>query len=175
MHVRKVKGKDSFFIGATPIPYEAKNSNEAEDQTTDSFLEFLDGFGTPLKRDPSSASQSILYDSSSSSYLGIINKLIDNNALLTTLLKYEKDINKELAKLNSELKLKLQSLETWVHEIVSVVPKLPGLQTRMTPLDNDLIVYTQATNSAEKREIFIDCAKQRIKDQWNEMKISFFI
>eukprot|EP00112_Aurelia_sp_Birch-Aquarium-sp1_P025747 Seg874.3 transcript_id=Seg874.3/GoldUCD/mRNA.D3Y31 product="hypothetical protein" protein_id=Seg874.3/GoldUCD/D3Y31 len=52
VHVKKVKGKDSYFIGKSPSPYESHESAEAEDQNNDSFLEFLDGIETPVKGIP---------------------------------------------------------------------------------------------------------------------------
>ena len=55
VHVKKINGKDSYFIGKNPLSDEAHESTEAKDQSDDSFLEFLDGIKMPVKGTPSYA------------------------------------------------------------------------------------------------------------------------
>ena len=120
VHVKKVKGKDSYFIGKNPLPDESQESTEAEDENDDSFLEFLDGIETPVKGSPSRTPQLVCKEPSSNSFLATINKLIDKNSLIQNLLHKEIGINKDLTNENMKLKLRIQSLETCVNDIVTV-------------------------------------------------------
>ena len=112
-----VKGKDSYFIGKSPLAEETHHSNEIEDLTNDSFLEFLDGIDTPPKIDPSPNLQPTVEGSFSSSLVEIISKLVENSISLTNLLQIEKNFNKELTEQICSLKYRIQSLETHIIEI----------------------------------------------------------
>ena len=112
-----IKGKESYFTGISPSIKETQHSNGVEDLTNDSFLEFLDGIDTPPRIDPSTNPQPTVEGSFSSSFVGIINKLIDHSIFLTNLLKNEKNFNKELTEQICNLKHKIQSLETHTIEI----------------------------------------------------------
>ena len=177
VHVKKVKGKDSYFIGKNPLPDESHESTEEEeDQNNDSFLEFLDGIKTPVKEIPSHISQPISEESSSNSFLGTINKLIDNNSLIQNLLNTEIGINKDLAEQNTELKLRIQSLETYVtNEIMKVKQAVceTGVSKAQETFsaNNELSVPLQVISSADNRESPMDCADQSIEDQWKEVRI----
>ena len=147
MHLRRVKGKDSYFIGKAALPDDEQYLTEIEDQNNDSCL---DGITTHPQRDPTLASQLCLQDPFLNSYSGMIGKLIDNNASLTNLLKCERNINKSLVEQNTMLQLRLKSLETHASENAQIEQKQAGLQSQATSPVNDSIVHMQATSSADK-------------------------
>ena len=60
VHLNRVKGKDSYFIGIAPLPDDEQYLTEIEGQNNDSCL---DGIRTPPERDPSLTSQLCLQDS----------------------------------------------------------------------------------------------------------------
>ena len=177
MHLKRVKGKDSYFIGKAALPDDEQYLTEIEDQNN-----------TPPQRDPILASQSCLQDPFLNSYLGMIGKLIDNNASLTNLLKCERNINKSLVEQNTMLQLRLHSLETHASENAQFVQKQAGLQSQAISPVNGSIVHMQSTSSADKgksdsissvakesshtnssgsvhkEKSPIDCAKQSIRD-----------
>ena len=55
VHLKRVKGKDSYFIGKAPLPGDEHNLTEIEDKQIDSFL---DGIHMSPEGEPSFASQS---------------------------------------------------------------------------------------------------------------------
>ena len=91
-----IKGKESYFIDKSPSLEESHNSNEVVDQTYDSFLEILNGIDTRPEKDLPSNSQQTVEGSFPSSFIEIINKLVDNNISLTNFLKNEKHFSNEL-------------------------------------------------------------------------------
>ena len=138
VHLKRVKGKDSYFIGKAALSDDEQYLTEIEGQNNDSCL---DGISTPPQRDPTLASQLRLQDPFLNSYLGMIGKLIDNNASLTNLLKCERNINKSLVEQNTILQLRLQSLETHASENAQFVQKHAGLQSQAISPVNDSIVH----------------------------------
>ena len=90
VHVRMIKGKESYFIGKSPSLEESHNSNEVVGQTYDSFLEILNGIDTPPEKDLPSNSQQTVEGSFPSSFIEIISQLVENNISLTNFLKNEK-------------------------------------------------------------------------------------
>ena len=175
VHVKEVKGKDSCFIGKNPSPEKSHESTEAEDQNNDSFLEFLDGIETPVKGIPSNTLQLVPEESSANPFLATINKLIDNNSLIQNLLNTEIGINKDLTDQNTELKLRIQSLENCLNEIANVKQVVHETAASKAPetllANNESIVPEQITSSADNSESPMDCAEQSIKDQWEEVRI----
>ena len=55
VHLKRVKGKNSYFIGKAPLPDDEQNLTEIEDQQNDSLFESI---RMPPQRDPSFASLS---------------------------------------------------------------------------------------------------------------------
>ena len=95
--------------------------------------------------------------------------------MIQNLLNTEIGISKDLTDQNTKLKLRIQSLETYVDEIINVeqaVRKTAESKVQESFLaNNELIVPSQATSSADNRESSMDCTEQSIKDQWKEVRI----
>ena len=155
VHVRMIKGKESYFIGKSPSLEESHNSNEVVDQTYDSFLEILNGIDTPPEKDLPSNSQQTVEGSFPSSFIEIISKLVDNNISLTNFLKNEKNFSNELAEQISDLRHKIQSLETNVIEIKqSMFKKHSELQAHEN-LSERMLSCTPPTQLKIKRALKI--------------------
>ena len=100
VHLKRVKGKNSYFIGKAPLPDHEQNLTDIEDQQNDSFLDCI---RMPSQRYPSFASQLCQQDHLLNFYLEMITKLIGNNTSLTNLLECKGNINKSVVEQNTML------------------------------------------------------------------------
>ena len=131
VHVKKINGKDSYFIGKNPLLDESHESTEAKDQNYDSFLKFLDGIKAPVKEAPSHALNIDTEDADSSR---------------TSEIDFERPVSGNYVSIKDfkRLQVELDEFKRFSHrEILSLKaqianrPSNPSQQTKADPTEKD--------------------------------------
>ena len=144
MHVKKINGRDSYFIGKRhPLPDESHESTEAKDQNDDSFLEFLDGIKTPVKGTPSHALNIDTEDADSSR---------------TSEIDFERPVSGDYVSIKDfkRLQVELDEFKRFSHgEILSLKAQIANRPSNPSQ-------QTKADSTEKDREALLRCLQDRI-------------
>ena len=158
---KTIKGKESFFLvkdALGSVKDDQILGEEKEGEGNNSFFDFLDNFKTPEK---DSDSERLGFkapgDHSSSPFINIIDKLVNNNSSLHQLLGDERLLNKQL-------QLKVADLEKELHILKKKCHR---------PQDPPIIIEepVNANEHCKKPEPIAESAERKLAEQWNEVKL----
>ena len=158
---KTIKGKESFFLVKDALG-SVKNDQilgeEKEGEGNNSFFDFLDSFKTPEKdSDSKRLGFKAPGDHSSSPFINIIEKLVNNNSSLHQLLGDERLLNKQL-------QLKVADLEKELHILKKKCHR---------PQDPSIIIEepVSANEHCKKSQPIAESAERKLAGQWNEIKL----
>ena len=155
---KTIEGKESFFLVKDALGSFKDDQilgEEKEREGNNSFLDFLDCFKTP-KKDSDSERLRLKApgDHSSSPFINIIDKLVNNNSSLHQLLGDERLLNKQLQRKVADLEKELHMLKKKCHH----------------PQDPPIIIEepVSANEHCKMPLTIAESAERKLAGQWNE-------